>query len=130
MINIAVVIGYLTKDIEAKATTSGKKVVSNSIASRRNFKNGDQYESDFIQFTAYGQQADYLERYAKKGDLISITGRIQTRSYEDKAGYKRYITEIVTSDVGILHSKDYDQQSDPAEPAPSEFEKIEELPFY
>lgn len=97
MINNVVLTGRLTKDIELRRTTSGKTCTSFTLAVNRN-----KQETDFINCVAWNQEAESLEKYTKKGSLIGIEGRIQTRSYDDKNGKKVYITEVLVRNKTFL----------------------------
>lgn len=107
MINNVVLVGRLTKDVEVKKTQSGLSVASFTIACDRRLsqeqKNNGEQSADFISCVAWRGSADFLGRYAHKGDTVGVEGRIQTRNY-DRDGQKVYITEIVANSVSILHS--------------------------
>lgn len=90
-------IGRVTKDIEKKVTQSGKSVVSFTLAIKR-----DKENSDFINCVSWNNTADFLSQYVSKGDLISIDGKVQTRSYDKQDGTKAYITEVITNAVNLL----------------------------
>lgn len=98
--------GRLVKNIEIKYTQNNVAVASFTLAVQRKFKNqnGD-YESDFINCIAYKKTAELMNEYVKKGDLIGIEGRIQTRSYDDKNGKKVYVTEVIVENVEFLATK-------------------------
>ncbi|MEK4984670.1 single-stranded DNA-binding protein [Streptococcus sp. FSL L8-0526] len=106
MINNTVLVGRLTKDPEFKYTGSNIAVASFSLAVNRNFKdaNGER-EADFINCVIWRQQAENLANWAKKGALIGITGRIQTRSYENQQGQRVYVTEVVAENFQMLESR-------------------------
>ena len=100
--NLVVLIGNLVKDVELKATTLGKEVCSFTLAVQRSYKNTEgKYDSDFINCIAYGKTAEMISKYTKKGDKLSVEGRISTRNYE-KDGKKVYVTEILVSNIGFL----------------------------
>lgn len=101
MINNVVLTGRLTKDIELRRTTSGKTCTSFTLAVNRN-----KQETDFINCVAWNQEAESLEKYTKKGSLIGIEGRIQTRSYDDINGKKVYITEVLVRNKTFLEKLD------------------------
>ncbi len=106
MINSTVLVGRLTKDPELKYTGNNIAVASFSLAVNRNFKdaNGER-ETDFINCVIWRQQAENLANWAKKGALIGITGRIQTRSYENQQGQRVYVTEVVAENFQMLESR-------------------------
>ena len=114
--NIVILIGNLVKDVELKATTSGKEVCSFTLAVQRNYKNADgKYDSDFINCIAYGKTAELVSKYTKKGDKISVEGKILTRSYE-KDGKKVYVTEILVSNIDFLAMRKETKQEVKEEP--------------
>lgn len=106
MINSVCLVGRMTKDAELKHTGNNIAVASFSLAVNRNFKdaNGER-EADFINCVIWRQQAENLANWAKKGALIGITGRIQTRSYENQQGQRVYVTEVVAENFQMLESR-------------------------
>ena len=109
--NKVVIIGRTTKDIEIKATSTGTSVVEFSVAVRRNFKNANgENESDFFNCVAYSKLAETIGRYVKKGDMIGLDGRLQTRSYTNREGKKVYVTEIIAENVEFLQTKKQEGQ--------------------
>ena len=98
--NIAGVIGRLTNDIEIKVTNSGKKVTSFTVAS-----NGYGEDSYFIDCVAWEKSAEILEKYAKKGQRILVSGSLQTRTYDRKDGTKAKLTEIQCREIQLLENK-------------------------
>lgn len=108
MINQLVVIGRLTKDPELKKTDSGKTVANVTLAVPRSYKNiNGEYDTDFIDCVLWSSVAETTTEYCKKGDLIGVKGRLQTRTYE-KDEQKKYVTEIVGEKVSFLASKKAD----------------------
>ena len=107
MINNVVLVWRLTKDPELRYTPSNVAVASFSLAVNRNFKNqaGDR-EADFISCIMWRQQAENFANWLKKGALVGITGRIQTRSYDNQQGQRVYVTEVVAESFQILEKKD------------------------
>lgn len=109
--NKVILTGNLCKDIELKQTTNGRTVVSNAIAVRNDFKNKDgKYDTTFVNFIAWGTQADFLQKYSKKGDRLEIEGRWQNRTYE-KENKKHTISECVIEKVNIINRKEKEQDS-------------------
>lgn len=106
MINQVVLVGRLTKEVNLKYTPSNQAVATFSLAVNRNFKgqNGER-EADFINCVIWRQQAENLANWAKKGALIGITGRIQTRNYENQQGQRVYVTEVVADSFQLLESQ-------------------------
>ena len=106
MLNNVSLVGRLTKDVELRYTQSNVAVATFTLAVNRTFKNenGDR-EADFINCVMWRQQAENLASWAKKGALIGITGRIQTRSYDNQQGQRVYVTEVVAEQFQLLESK-------------------------
>lgn len=106
MLNSVCLVGRTTKDPELRYTPSNVAVATFSLAVNRNFKdaNGER-ETDFINCVIWRQQAENLANWAKKGALIGITGRIQTRSYENQQGQRVYVTEVVAENFQMLESR-------------------------
>lgn len=106
MINSVCLVGRTTKDPELRYTTSNIAVATFSLAVNRTLKdaNGER-ETDFINCVIWRQQAENLANWAKKGALIGITGRIQTRSYENQQGQRVYVTEVVAENFQMLESR-------------------------
>lgn len=104
-LNKVVLIGHMCADPELKKTPSGVSVTSFAIGVQRRFKDADgQYQSDFINIVAWRQTAEFICQYFKKGKPIIICGSIQTRSYTDQNGNKRYITEVIADEAGFASS--------------------------
>ena len=106
MINNVVLVGRMTKDAELRYTPSQVAVATFTLAVNRTFKsqNGER-EADFINCVIWRQQAENLANWAKKGTLVGVTGRIQTRNYENQQGQRVYVTEIVADNFQILESR-------------------------
>ena len=106
-INHVTLIGRLTKDIELRKTNSNASVCSFTVAVDRRFKSqqpGGQ-DADFISCIAWRQSAEFLARYASKGAIVSVEGRIQTRSYDNASGQKVYVTEVVADSVQLISNR-------------------------
>ena len=104
--NKVILIGRLTKDPELKKTNSGLSYVQFNLAVNRNYTNkSGEKQADFINCVVWRVQADNLVKYIKKGGLIGIEGEIQTRTYDDKNGIKKYITEVLCNSIEFLESK-------------------------
>ena len=101
--NKVVLIGRLTKDPELKFTPgAGTAVTTLTLAvDKYNSKSG-QKEADFVPVVVWGKQAESTANYMTKGSQMAISGRIQTRNYEAKDGTKRYVTEVVATEVQFL----------------------------
>ncbi|MGU7943068.1 single-stranded DNA-binding protein [Streptococcus suis] len=107
MINNVVLIGRLTRDVELRYTPSNVASATFTLAVNRNYKNaaGDR-EADFVNCVMWRQQAENLANWTKKGHLIAITGRIQTRSYDNQQGQRVYVTEVVAESFQVLEKRD------------------------
>ena len=98
--------GNLCKDVELKKTSSKKAVVSNTIAVSRDFKNDDgEYETDFIDIVVWEKTAEYLSKYAKKGDRIELVGKWQVRKYQTSDGKNRVVSECVVEWLKITNPR-------------------------
>ncbi|MCG9864876.1 single-stranded DNA-binding protein [Streptococcus suis] len=108
MINNVVLVGRLTRDVELRYTPSNQAVATFTLAVNRNFKNQStgERETDFINCVLWRQQAENLANWTKKGHLIGITGRIQTRSYDNQQGQRVYVTEVVAESFQVLEKRD------------------------
>jgi single-strand DNA-binding protein len=95
-------IGRNTKDGEYRTSENGTTMYTNTLAITNDFKNKNgEYDSEFVNYIAYRTTADYLNKYAKKGKLVQIEGRINTTSNE-KNGEKRYYTKIIVDSASVL----------------------------
>ncbi|MBQ3970460.1 MAG: single-stranded DNA-binding protein [Clostridia bacterium] len=100
MMNVVTLMGRLTADPELRTTTSGLSVCRFTVAVDRNYaKAGTERQADFINCVAWRQTAEFVSRYFVKGQLIALDGSIQTGSYTDNNGNKRYTTEVVANNV-------------------------------
>ena len=105
MLNQTVIVGRIVKDPELRETENGKKVTNVTLAVPRSFKNSNgEYETDFISCVLWKGIAESTVEYCKKGDLVGVKGRIQTRIYE-KDEEKKYTTEVVAEKITFLSSK-------------------------
>ena len=104
--NKVILIGNMTADPELKQTASGTSVCSFSIAVNRRFAKADQGQQnvDFINIVTWRQSAEFVSRYFKKGNPILICGQLQTRTWTDNQGQKRYATEVVADEVSFVVS--------------------------
>lgn len=104
--NKVVLVGNLTRDPEQRTTQSGISVTSFTVAVSRRFKSQDgQQQADFINCVAWRSTADFVAKYFVKGSKIGLSGSIQTRTYDDANGVRRYVTEVVAEDVEFVTSK-------------------------
>ncbi|MBX8939235.1 single-stranded DNA-binding protein [Enterococcus gilvus] len=111
MINNVVLVGRLTRDPELKYTANGTATATFTLAVNRNFTNQDgNRDADFINCVIWRKSAETLANYAKKGTLLGVTGRIQTRSYENQQGQRVYVTEVVAENFKLLESRSTNEQ--------------------
>ena len=104
--NKIILIGNLTKDPEGTETPSGTAISKFSLAVAREFKKD---ETDFFNITVFGTLAQNCTKFLKKGKKAAVVGRLENRTYEDRNGEKRYVTDIIASDVEFLSPKDADE---------------------
>ena len=104
MLNLAILIGRLTADPELRYTPNGTAVATFTIATDRFSKEGEK-ETTFIPIVVWRKQAENCAEYLRKGSLAAVEGRINVRSYEDKEGKKRWVTEVVAEAVRFLSGK-------------------------
>ena len=96
-------VGRLTRDPELRHTTSGRAVCQLNLAINRTFTNQNgEREADFINVVVWDKQAENVSKYVTKGRLVSVEGRLQSRSYDDKDGKRVYVTEVVANSVQFL----------------------------
>lgn len=107
MINNVTLIGRLTRDPKLQYTNSNIATAQFNIACNRNYKNANgEYDADFINCVMWREQAERFCNWTKKGMLVGITGRIQTRSYEGNDGKRVYVTEVVVENFQVLEKRD------------------------
>lgn len=118
--NKIVLMGRLTKDPEVRYTQGEKStaVASFSLAVNRKFKRENEPDADFFNCTAFGNQAQFVEKYLKKGTKILLSGRVQNDNYTNKEGQKVYSVRIMVEEIEFAESKGTDtgtQQDAPTE---------------
>ena len=135
-LNKVILAGRLTADPELKMTTNQITVTSFSLAVDRKTSKEAEKKTDFINVVAWRHTADFITKYFRKGSPICIVGTIQTRSWEDQHGNKRYATEVVADEASFVESKSSSEQSSLMPNVTSQtipnFEEIppdEDLPF-
>jgi len=105
MINNITLMGRITHTPELKKTPSGTSVLNFSMAVDRRFTNGKEKITDFLDCVAWSNQAEFITKYFKKGDMIAVIGEVQTREYEGRDGNKKKAVEIVISNVSFCGGK-------------------------
>ena len=105
--NKIAMLGRLTKDPETRYSQSTEPIAVTrySLAVNRKFKRQGEPDADFFNCVAFGKTGEFAEKYFKKGQQVAISGRLENRSWEDKAGTKRTITEIVVEEQDFAESK-------------------------
>ena len=134
--NKVMLIGNLTRDPELRTTSSGVSVCTLSIAVNRNFPNSaGEREADFINITVWRGTAENCAKYLSKGRKVAVVGALQSRTYDDKEGNKRYTLDVVADDVEFLSSRSDSESASPAPKAAhkkpvADLEPVDdELPF-
>ncbi len=136
-LNKVILIGHMTADPELKQTQTGVNVCSFSIGVNRRFSKEGEQKTDFINIVAWRTTAEFVAKYFRKGNAICICGSIQTRSWTDNNGNKRYATEVVADEASFVESKkDSSAAADIPEYTPTttapKFEELDvdsDLPF-
>ena len=104
--NKAILVGNLTRDPEQRTTPSGVSVTSFTVAVTRRYKSQDgTQQTDFINCVAWRSTAEFIAKYFTKGSRIGVVGTIQTRTYDDQNGVRRYVTEVVVDEAEFVTSK-------------------------
>ena len=127
--NKIILLGRLSKDVEVRYTqTNNTMVASFTLAVNRRFKQEGQPDADFINIVAWSKLAEFCSKYFKKGQQVSIVGRLQTRTWEDENGQKRYVTEVVAEEAYFADSK---KEENTQVPVQEQFEitNSDDLPF-
>lgn len=132
--NKVALMGRLTRDVELG--TGATVAARFSVAVNRRFKNADgNYEADFINCVAFGKSAEFVQKYFHKGDMIAITGRIQTGSYTKNDGTKVYTTDVIAEEIDFCGGKSGDATQTPTAKSSDGFMNIpdgvadDDLPF-
>ncbi len=136
--NKVILLGRLTAKPELRYTSSNTALLRFTVAVNRNFTSADgKREADFINVVAWRKQAETIAKYFDKGNLIAIEGRLQTGSYDDKDGNKRYTTDVALDNFEFVESKSSREKSAGAdvnydEPSPYDYQdsvNVENDPF-
>ena len=120
-------VGRLTRDPELRHTSSGRAVCQLNLAINRTFTNQNgEREADFINVVVWDKQAENVCKYVTKGRLVSVEGRLQSRSYDDKDGKKVYVTEVVALSVQFLSAGNSNGSTSSSYSEPNPFDNIPE----
>jgi single-strand DNA-binding protein len=131
-INKVILIGNLGKDPELRYTPNSKAVATFSLATTEKWKDKEgqfQEKTEWHNIVAWGKQAEICKEYLKKGSSVYVEGRLQHRSYDDKEGNKKYITEIVARTVQMLGRKGEAKEEPVSQDLESSAAEEEDLPF-
>ena len=135
--NKVILMGYLTKDPEVRYTQSDKPlaIARYTLAVNRAYKKEGEPDADFIPCVAFGKNGEFTERYFRKGQMVSVVGRLQVRNWEDDEGRKRVTTEVVVEEQYFAESKNKSEEKTLSEAVNSHLYPIddnvedEDLPF-
>lgn len=117
-LNKCMIIGHLGEDPSLRHTQSGTAVVNLSIATNHRIKRGDQWEDavSWHRAVAWGKTAEACGEYLNKGSQVYLEGRLETKSWQDDSGVKRWVTEIICSEVIFLSSQGQKSDRPPSPP--------------
>lgn len=104
MLNKALLVGRLVKDPEFRSTANGVSVTTFCLAIPRKYKENGERKSDFINCVSFRATADLVQQYCSKGDIISVDGTIQSRTWNDSEGRRNYVTEVIADSIGFVCS--------------------------
>ena len=132
--NKVILMGRLTREPEVSSSASGTTFARFSIAVDRKFKKEGDPDADFFNCTSFGKQAEFVERYLKKGTKIVVSGRLQNNNYTNKDGQKVYDVRVMAEEIEFAESKNSSGNQDSGSADVTDFTNIpeglvEELPF-
>lgn len=103
--NKVILMGRFTRDPEMRQSQQGTPVVSFTLAVDRRFAREGQQSADFLSCVAFGKLAEFICRYFRKGSMIAVAGRLQSRSWDDKEGKRQYATEVIVEEANFTGSR-------------------------
>lgn len=105
--NKVILMGRLTKDPEVRYTQGGepKAIAKYTLAVSKRFKKAGEPDADFIGCVAFGKSGEFVEKYFRKGQMVSVIGKLQVRSWDDQNGQKRWSTEVVVEEQYFAENK-------------------------
>ena len=105
--NKVILMGRLAREPEVRYSQGGEPiaVARYTLAVNRRFKRKDELEADFIPCVAFGKAGEFAEKYFKKGQMVSVVGRLQVRSWDDNEGKKRWSTDVIVEEQYFAESK-------------------------
>ena len=134
--NKIILLARLTRDPEVRYSQgeNSMAIASFSVATNRKFKRDGEPDADFFNCTAFGKQAEFVEKYLKKGTKILLSGRVQNDNYTNKEGQKVYSVRIMVEEIEFAESKGNNTETQPAQQQSNDYVEIpeslqEELPF-
>ena len=131
MVNNVVLMGRIANDLEVKVTSNGIAVLSFNIALERPYsKNDEEKKTDFITCVAWKQRATFIEKYFGKGKMIAVTGALRSRTFDDKDGIHRYVTEVLVNSVSFTGEKKSDGSDNVEKPADEQLMELGSLEDY
>ena len=113
-VNKVILVGRLGQEPEVRYAPSGTAIANFTLATnevRRDREGNNQEITDWHRIVAFGKTAEFIQQYIKKGDMIYVEGKLQTRSWEDKDGVKRYITEVLTNILTPLSARSFQSEN-------------------
>lgn len=120
--NKVILIGRLTRDPELRYTNAGKPVANFSLAVDRPKGQGQEKETDFFDCVLWGQTAEFASKYASKGRMVCVEGRLQSRSWDDaNTGQKRKTIEVVCNDMRLLDKRESAGEGAPQQAPPQQY---------
>ncbi len=105
LLNKVNLMGRLTRDPELRYTASNTPVANFTLAVNRNYKQGDKRQADFIPVIAWKHSAEFVNKYFRKGQQVVVSGRLQSRTWEDNEGRRHYATEVVAEETYFAEGK-------------------------
>ena len=134
--NKIILLARLTRDPEVRYSQgeNSMAIASFSVATNRKFKRDGEPDADFFNCTAFGKQAEFVEKYLKKGTKILLSGRVQNDNYTNKEGQKVYSVRIMVEEIEFAESKGNSTETQPAQQQSNDYVEMpeslqEELPF-
>lgn len=133
MVNKVILLGNLGRDPEVRTTQSGREVANFTLATNRKWTNREtgelQEETEWHRIVVWGRQAEIAGQYLRRGKQIYLEGRLQTRSWEDQSGERRYSTEVVCEDFRMLGGRGDEESRKPADSLPPPPKEDDDIPF-
>lgn len=128
--NITMLTGNATKDVELRYNQNGTAIANGTIAVRRSRKDqSGEYKSDFHNFIAFGKQAEVLANYVKKGDKFGINGELQNRVWEKENGEKRYFTEVIINGFDLPYKSNGQANQQQQTGGSQGYTRVDDSPF-